>query len=429
MMHKKDTILTLFLAIVLVGAAVFAHEAYAQTTPRVSLSAHPSRIVAGRTSSLAYNATSDATSCTGSDGWSTYLGNSGTYIVSPKITTTYHYTCSGSGGSSSASVTVFVDPEPLYGSSSSAGSGYSGGYGYGYDSGVQLNISPNTISIGESATLIWSAPAYNTCHAAGGWSGTLFTSGTRRVAPVQTTTYDLICVGGSGAGSDSETLLVAGSPATPTTIVVPASSFTAACVASPVSTTPGRAVSFVASSAGGVSPVEYQWRGAVTGVGRMREVAFSDLGTQVTTVVATDAAGKTATASCSTTVANASSAQPQKPAPPASAGTAKPASSPKVTLTLDTEDEIAALCLAEGYAKPAAAELAAGGAIDGDGEKERKPFLASLIFGGGTMPPGLGLFLFMIALIAIVFLGTLAVYRFSLFRKKAVQEQELTKPM
>ena len=424
----KTYSLALFFVVLVVFGVGFASGSDAQTAPRVSLSAHPTRIVAGagKTSSLAYNATSDATSCTGSDGWSTYLGNSGTYIVSPKVTTTYHYTCSGSGGSSSASVTVFVDPEPLPGSSSTAGSGSSGGYGYGYDTGVQLNVSPNTISPGESATLIWSAPAYNTCHATGGWSGTLFTSGTRRVAPLQSITYDLICVGGNGAGSDSETLLVVGSPATPVTPVVTASSFAAACVASPVSTTVGRTVSFVASSAGGVSPVEYQWRGAVTGVGKTREVAFSDLGTQVTTVVATDAMGKTATASCSTTVANVQASQP---APTASAGTAKPAPSPTVTLTLDTEDKISALCLAQGYTKPATVNLSEGDSTGDAEENGRKSLSATLISGGGSMPPGLGLFLFMIALIAVVFLGALAVYRFVPFRKKALQEQELIKPM
>lgn len=424
--RNKIHYLGLFLAVLALMTVGLAYEAYAQTTPRVSLSAHPTRITVGNTSSLAYNATSDATSCTGSGGWSTYMGTHGTYVVSPKVTTTYYYTCSGSGGSASASVTVFVDPEPLPGSTSSAGSGSNGGYGYGYDSGVQLNISPNTISSGESATLIWSAPAYNTCHAAGGWSGTLFTSGTRRVAPLQTTTYELICVGGGGAGNDSATLLVVGSPAaTPITPIVTASTFTASCVASPITATPGTTVTFTAGAAWGAEPVSFQWRGAVTGVGKTRQVSFSDIGTQVTTVVATDAAGKTATASCSATVVKAYATAPT-PSP-------KPVAQPKATLTLDTTDEIAALCFSQGYVKPAAAELAenssASDFTDGAEENGRKTLLATLISGGGSMPPGLGLFLFMIALIVVVAISIFIVHKFLLNHKKVLQEQELTKPL
>jgi hypothetical protein len=79
------------------------------TTPAASLSANPSTITSGQSSSLTWRST-NATSCaaTAPSGFSV-SGTSGSKQVSPTSTTTYTITCSGSGGTSqpaSAVVTV-----------------------------------------------------------------------------------------------------------------------------------------------------------------------------------------------------------------------------------------------------------------------------------------------------------------------------------
>jgi uncharacterized protein (TIGR03118 family) len=76
------------------------------------------------------------------------------------------------------------------------------GNGYGAGSAlsptmVQLTASPNTVTLGQSAVLSWSATAGATCTASGAWSGTQPTTGTLTVTPsvkgVQT--FTLTCGG------------------------------------------------------------------------------------------------------------------------------------------------------------------------------------------------------------------------------------------
>lgn len=72
--------------------------------PSVTLSASPSTITAGGSSTLSL-ATSNATSCTGP-----VAGTSGTATVSPSSTTSFTESCTGPGGTRSGSVTVTVNP-------------------------------------------------------------------------------------------------------------------------------------------------------------------------------------------------------------------------------------------------------------------------------------------------------------------------------
>jgi len=79
-------------------------------TPTVTISANPTSITAGRSSTLTASATSATQlTVTGSDG-STYTlqPSGGTQSVSPKNTTTYTATATGAGGSTSATATVTV---------------------------------------------------------------------------------------------------------------------------------------------------------------------------------------------------------------------------------------------------------------------------------------------------------------------------------
>jgi hypothetical protein len=75
--------------------------------PTVSISANPTSIVSGESSTLTWSST-NATSCTASGGWSGSEATSAMTSVAPTVTTTYTLTCTGSGGSANASATITV---------------------------------------------------------------------------------------------------------------------------------------------------------------------------------------------------------------------------------------------------------------------------------------------------------------------------------
>jgi hypothetical protein len=76
--------------------------------PTATLSANPTSVPTGSASTLTWSST-NATSCTASNGWTGAKATSGTQQVTPTIATTYTLTCTGSGGTSApVSVTVTV---------------------------------------------------------------------------------------------------------------------------------------------------------------------------------------------------------------------------------------------------------------------------------------------------------------------------------
>ena len=76
--------------------------------PSVTLTASSTSVIAGATVELTWSST-NASSCTASDGWSGTQPTSGSAQVGPLTqTTTFDLSCSGSGGSGSGSVTVTV---------------------------------------------------------------------------------------------------------------------------------------------------------------------------------------------------------------------------------------------------------------------------------------------------------------------------------
>ena len=77
--------------------------------PTLTLSATPMIITAGGSSNLAWVST-NATSCTASEGWSGAKTTSGNTDVSPTVNTTYTLMCSGAGGNVTKSATVSVTP-------------------------------------------------------------------------------------------------------------------------------------------------------------------------------------------------------------------------------------------------------------------------------------------------------------------------------
>jgi hypothetical protein len=79
----------------------------AAPTPTLSLTATPSTIYTGQSTTLAW-ASTNATSCTASDGWTGPLPLSGELVVLTASTARYTLTCAGAGGSVAKSVTVTV---------------------------------------------------------------------------------------------------------------------------------------------------------------------------------------------------------------------------------------------------------------------------------------------------------------------------------
>lgn len=81
--------------------------------PTVSLSAAPNPLTIGAATTLTWTST-DATSCTASEGWTGSRPTAGTESLTPAATGTalYTLTCTGEGGSTAATATVTVNPVP-----------------------------------------------------------------------------------------------------------------------------------------------------------------------------------------------------------------------------------------------------------------------------------------------------------------------------
>ena len=85
------------------------------------------------------------------------------------------------------------------------GGGGGGGGNGGNDPTVTITASPDTITLGQSTTLDWTASSGTSCTASDGWSGTKTATGSESVTPTATgtTTYTLSCTGGVYSGSGS----------------------------------------------------------------------------------------------------------------------------------------------------------------------------------------------------------------------------------
>jgi uncharacterized protein (TIGR03118 family) len=102
-----------------------------------------------------------------------------------------------------------------------------GGYGGGSDNPAptaSLTANPLNVTVGQSATLTWTASAGTSCAASGGWSGAQQATGTAEVAPSATgaVVYTLTCSGNgySGNAVASVTLTVVAASAYTTTSLV-----------------------------------------------------------------------------------------------------------------------------------------------------------------------------------------------------------------
>jgi uncharacterized repeat protein (TIGR03803 family) len=177
--------------------------------PTVNISVTPTSITLGKSATLNWSST-NATTCTASNGWTGTKATSGTQSVTPTQigTSNYTLTCTGAGGTlvASAALTVTNPPLPT----------------------ITLSVTPTSITLGQSATLNWSSTNATTCTASNGWTGTMATAGTQSVTPTQTgtSTYTLTCNGAGGTLVASAALTVNSPPPPTVTLSVAPTSIT-----------------------------------------------------------------------------------------------------------------------------------------------------------------------------------------------------------
>ena len=397
----KSVIYKPFIAFFLlaVSAGLFGNFAIVETSSAVSPTtvvfvANPTTIRRGESAALSWTST-NADYCVASGGWSEWVFSGGAENVYPKVTTDYGITCNGIGGSAASRVTITVTdaatiPSTSYTPTYTYYNPYQvsgGNYPYNTSPTVNVSVYPASINRGQTVTINWTSTNAGSCYAAGGWSGGKNLSGSETFYPQQTTTYTIVCTNSYGSGSDSESVVVYNSVST--------GGFGAGCSASQATVQVGRTVTFYGSSSGGSAPVTYRWSGDLSGTGESYPVTFSAIGRKTAVITATDYAGRTASASCSVDIV----------AVVPSVTTAKKPVTGVVLAEKTDETDYDKICREKGYVKPAEIELAGtdSGTSTTSDEKDKPSFLSFLAFGGGSLPPGLGLFLFMLFVILLTF--------------------------
>jgi hypothetical protein len=151
--------------------------------PTVTLTAAPTTVQSGAKSTLTWTST-NATSCTASQGWTGSVATSGSESTAAlTASTSYTLTCTGSGGMAAASATVTVTaPAPT----------------------VTLTANATTLASGAALKLTWSSTNATSCTASAGWSGSEATSGSASVtayspvSPSLLASANLIGIGNTG---------------------------------------------------------------------------------------------------------------------------------------------------------------------------------------------------------------------------------------
>ena len=177
--------------------------------PTCALSANPSSITTGDSSTLSWTST-NATSVSIDQG----VGNvtpvaAGSVSVSPLSTTTYTLTATGSGGTvvCDTTVTVTTTPPPPPAPT------------------CTLSANPSSITTGDFSTLSWTSTNATSVSIDQG-IGSVATSGSQSVSPGGTTTYTLTATGAGGTVQCSKTVTVTSNPAPTCTLSASPSSIT-----------------------------------------------------------------------------------------------------------------------------------------------------------------------------------------------------------
>ncbi|MDQ3002970.1 MAG: hypothetical protein M3Y08_17125, partial [Fibrobacterota bacterium] len=166
------------------------------SAPTVSLSAKPTAVATGGSSTLTWSST-NATSCNAGGAWSGSKALSGNQSTgSLTADGTFTLTCAGDGGSASQSVTVSVTAATLTPT-------------------LSFTASPASMTSGGSSTLTWSSTNATACDASGAWNGVKAVSGTQSTGTLTATgtfTYTLSCTGSGGTVNQSATVTVTPTP-------------------------------------------------------------------------------------------------------------------------------------------------------------------------------------------------------------------------
>ena len=172
------------------GAATVAVTA-APLAPTLTLTASPTSITSGSSSTLNWSST-NATSCTASGAWSGSKAISGSQSTGALTSdSTFSLNCSGTGGSIARSVTVTITATPPAPT-------------------LTFTANPTTVSNGGASTLTWNTTNATSCIAIDGWSGSKPISGSQSTgALTAATTFSLGCGGNGGMVSQSVTVTVA----------------------------------------------------------------------------------------------------------------------------------------------------------------------------------------------------------------------------
>ena len=141
--------------------------------PTVTLSADPTSIIAGQSSTLSWNS-QYADTVTIDNGVGKVVPT-GTQAVTPAATTTYTVTATGKGGSITAQATVTVTPQSQV--------------------GVTITADPSTIVSGQATTLTWTSQNATSVTLNG---GAVALNGTQTASPTQNTTYTVVADDGGG---------------------------------------------------------------------------------------------------------------------------------------------------------------------------------------------------------------------------------------
>jgi phospholipase C len=233
--------------------------------PTISVSADKNNVNPGDLVTLTWH-TTNATELTVQPpiGESDDLQLSDSGSVSPSQTTTYVFTATGSGGSKSFSMTVNVKTVPPT---------------------VTLTADPNSILAGQSATLSWNSENTTSVTIDGG-VGAVSPTGTKTVTPAATTTYTATATGPGGTQTAQATVTVAASGQLAVTLT-----------AAPDTITAGQTSKLTWSSQ---SATSVTLNGTSVGLSGTQDVTPAT--TTQYTVMATDSAGATKSATATVTV-------------------------------------------------------------------------------------------------------------------------------
>jgi len=143
--------------------------------------------------------TSNVDSCVASGDWSGSKSiTTGSETISSLTTdSTFILTCTGINGDTSDAIYISV--------------------GAPATPSVTLSANPTTVAFNGSTTLSWTSSNVDSCVSSGSWSGNKDISGSQsRNSLTSEKTYTLTCSGANGTASDSVTITVGASSATPT---------------------------------------------------------------------------------------------------------------------------------------------------------------------------------------------------------------------